>query len=294
MYFDLEDHRPDIPRVPSIMSRQKAVALSLVAHALVALGILFFPNQLFRAAHALNPFPRQEPVRFVELRPIVDKSKMPIRPAVQSDKDRRSATRERIPRPENPDPVSRGNTSEKIEKPPPDKSNGADATPPGTPPSAPPDIPAKVLPDVPTIIPAPAPSAGGLGDTLRNLKRYLQDQRLDNPKGGQTDKDSDIQFDSKGVDFGAWILRFKAQVEHNWIVPEAAMFFKGHVVIQFFVEKDGRITELRISQPSPIDGFNGPALNALKLSNPTMPLPAEYPSERAFFTVTFHYNEIRD
>jgi hypothetical protein len=29
------------------------------------------------------------------------------------------------------------------------------------------------------------------------------------------------------------------------------------------------------------------------MSNPTVPLPAEYPTDRAFFTVTFHYNEGR-
>jgi hypothetical protein len=27
------------------------------------------------------------------------------------------------------------------------------------------------------------------------------------------------------------------------------------------------------------------------LSNPTTALPPEYPDDRAFFTVTFHYNE---
>jgi hypothetical protein len=32
--------------------------------------------------------------------------------------------------------------------------------------------------------------------------------------------------------------------------------------------------------------------NALVTSNPTYPLPAEYPADRAFFTVTFYYNEI--
>jgi len=33
------------------------------------------------------------------------------------------------------------------------------------------------------------------------------------------------------------------------------------------------------------------AFNALATSNPTEPLPIEYPSDKAFFTVTFYYNE---
>ena len=44
-------------------------------------------------------------------------------------------------------------------------------------------------------------------------------------------------------------------------------------------------------QPSNVDAFNNAAYGALVSSNPTVPLPAEYPSEQAFFTVTFFYNE---
>ena len=33
------------------------------------------------------------------------------------------------------------------------------------------------------------------------------------------------------------------------------------------------------------------AVNALIASNPTQPLPPEYPDDKAFFTVTFYYNE---
>jgi TonB family protein len=63
------------------------------------------------------------------------------------------------------------------------------------------------------------------------------------------------------------------------------------VVIQFYVEKNGAITELRIVSPSDVDAFNRASFNAIRTSNPTLPLPAEYPLPRALFTVTFHYNE---
>ena len=66
---------------------------------------------------------------------------------------------------------------------------------------------------------------------------------------------------------------------------------RGHVVVTFYVHKDGRITELRVLRPSDIDAFNHSALNALAASNPTLPLPPEYPDDRAFFTVTFYFNE---
>jgi len=120
--------------------------------------------------------------------------------------------------------------------------------------------------------------------------RYAQDQQLDNPNGGNQ-VDPAIQFDSKGVEFGPWLRRFVAQVKRNWFVPYAAMSLKGHVVITFNVHKDGRISDLQVLRPSDVAAFNNAALNALATSNPTMALPPEYPSDKAFFTVTFYYNE---
>ena len=69
------------------------------------------------------------------------------------------------------------------------------------------------------------------------------------------------------------------------------MSMRGHVVLTFNVHKDGRITDVAILRPSVIDLFNRSAQNAILTTNPTQPLPPEYPDDRAFFTVTFYYNE---
>jgi TonB family protein len=80
-------------------------------------------------------------------------------------------------------------------------------------------------------------------------------------------------------------------VKGNWLIPLAAMSMQGHVVLTFNVHKNGVITDLTIVQPCPIPAFNTAAYGALAASNPTQPLPPEYPSDKAFFTVTFFYNE---
>ena len=134
-----------------------------------------------------------------------------------------------------------------------------------------------------------AVSGGLLGDALKNLQRYVQ--TFDNPTGGGGQFGPEIQFDTKGVEFGPWIRRFVAQVKRNWLVPYSAMSQSGHVVITFNVHKDGMITDLMVVGPSVIDSFNNAAFGALSSSNPTQPLPPEYPSDKAFFTVTFFYNE---
>jgi hypothetical protein len=40
-----------------------------------------------------------------------------------------------------------------------------------------------------------------------------------------------------------------------------------------------------------VDAFTNSAFNALLASNPTQELPPEYPADKAFFTVTFYFNE---
>ena len=51
------------------------------------------------------------------------------------------------------------------------------------------------------------------------------------------------------------------------------------------------ITDVQIVRPSEIESFTRAAVNAITGSNPTEPLPPEYPDEKALFTVTFYYNE---
>jgi TonB family protein len=132
---------------------------------------------------------------------------------------------------------------------------------------------------------------GSLGDALKNIQRYLNSQSFDNPQGGTGQFGPAIQFDTKGVEFGPWVRRFIAQIKRNWFVPYAAMTMHGHVVLTFNVHKDGSISDLTVLAPSDVESFNHAAYNALLSSNPTQPLPPEYPADKAFFTVTFYYNE---
>ena len=122
------------------------------------------------------------------------------------------------------------------------------------------------------------------------MTRYVPQQVFDNSQGGGQ-FGSAIQFDTKGVEFGPWVRRFIAQIKRNWFIPYAAMSLRGHVAISFNVHKDGTITDLAVVGASPIDAFNNSSFNAIAASNPTMALPPEYPSDKAFFTITFFYNE---
>jgi TonB family protein len=303
MLFDVDGTKPETPHVGSAISVREAVMMSIIAHlvlfyfrhylASAFLALAFLVPPIFRTAPAVVPVqPDPNVVRFVDIRPLADRPAPPKMNAPDSDLDRRSATQQKPPDPTNQMPFSRGNTPEYKQGGPQQQQQAASPAPPGpqTPQApVPADSAPKVLPDIAN--PATRPAGGSLTQALRNVQRYLAQDNLQNEHGGDAERSDDIQFDSKGVDFGPWLARFKRQVEHNWIVPQAAMFQKGHVVIQFSVLRNGSIIELRVAQPSSVDAFTTSAEQAIKLSNPTAALPTEYPSDSVFFTVTFHYNE---
>jgi hypothetical protein len=190
--------------------------------------------------------------------------------------------------------MSRGNTRDKVvgavEEKPAGPESPVTAPAPAANASQPtPDNGLSILPSPPPTPPAPA-AGGRLGQSLRDLQRYLQDQNFDNPQGGFSEAGPDIQFDSKGVEFGPWLRRFVAQVKSNWYVPQVAgIIGDRRVVLQFNVHKNGAITDLRVVSEADIEAFNLSSFNAIKLSNPTLALPAEFPDDKAFFTVIFCY-----
>jgi len=313
MYFDFDDDRPDITPVGSAISWREGVLISIILHLLLVILAIAAPdlpifNQPVRRQQALVE-PDEPPMRFVFVAPRADvlSPTPPERPEF-SDEDRTARAPERAKEPTNPLPFSQGDTSERVERAERQVARGEGPVPDfaaerEVPEPAPRELELEDRLDAPPV-PPPAenraanaqrgPAGGSLGEALRNLDRYVQNSQFDNQGGGTSTFGSFLQFDTRGVDFGRWVLRFKAQVERNWypLIPQAAMLsFSGRVVLTLHVHKDGSITDLAVVGPSNVDGFNHAAYGALASSNPTVPLPPEYPAEKAFFTVTFFYNE---
>jgi TonB family protein len=314
MYFDFEDYRPDIAPIGRAISIREGVLLSIIVHLVFTLFMLFGPSfpqssptELQLRAAQLAREREKEARRFVFVAPRQDVEALkPKLRADDSDKNRVARDRERPPDPRNALPFARGNSTERVEAEPQRQvARGPDQA------AAPPGMrdagdrqpePSSALPDSvtgPPIQSSPSSSArgnngsvpGALGDALRNLQRYVQSESFNNPQGGTGEFGPELQFDTKGVEFGPWVRRFIEKVKMNWLVPKTAMWLKGHVVLTFYVHKDGTITDLTLVSPCDVDSFNRAAYNALAASNPVYPLPPEYPADRAFFTVTFFYNE---
>lgn len=310
IHFDIDERHQDEVEVGSAISPREGVLLSIIFHALLVIAILVAPKlALFQPSpeelrrkqqemEAARERQRQNRT-FVFVRPKADiqAPKAPER-AELSDMNRVARSAAAPPQPANPLPYAKGTTAERVDAARPPKGV------PNEPPA--PEAAQAQAPQPDTMKPMPQADngymrpkspvgriAGGspLGDALKNLDKYVQSGTFDNPQGNAGQPGAAIQFDTKGVEFGPWIRRFVAQVKRNWFVPNAAWLLKGRVVLQFNIHKDGRITDIAVVAPSQVDAFNKAAYNAILTSNPTEPLPPEYPTEKALFTVTFYYNE---
>jgi TonB family protein len=318
MYFDFWDNRPDTPRLSSPMTPREKGLVTIVIHLLIVILILVWPELSWvkeaearrqaelEAQQQQRLEQQRDNPRFVFMQPRVEVRQAPPERAELSDLDRRAASIEKPVDPRNSMPFARGNTSERIDA---DPVNGPRERPE---PAAPPAANGEPAREVPPLcdatsglsLPRPEPAKPGargpepgvLAEAIRNVRKFGAGQEsFNNPQGGAPDANfPSIQFDSKGVEFGPWLRRFVAQIRRNWFIPYAAMSMKGHVVVTFNVHKDGRITDLTVIKPSSVDAFTNSAFNALAASNPTLALPPEYPDDRAFFTVTFYFNENPD
>lgn len=318
MYFNFEENHPDTPRLASSLTVLERVLATTVVYLLVVIVLLVIPKTEWYKAQLLAKEREREELlqqqlekqrenaRFVFMAPKVDmKALEPPKRAELSDIDRRASAPERALKPENPLPFSRGNSPERIVE----DTAGPRERPEPAP--APPPLgdaagskPAPPLPESPNAAAVRQPDprsqqqrgtpTGILADAIRNVQKYSGGETLQNLQGGGGQNDPFISFDSKGVDFGPWLRRFVAQVRRNWFIPYAAMTMKGHVVVTFYIHRDGRISDLQVMKPSSVDAFTRSAFNAIAASNPTLSLPLEYPEDKVLFTVTFYFNETPD
>jgi TonB family protein len=138
---------------------------------------------------------------------------------------------------------------------------------------------------------APGPERPTIAGSLRNLERRLQDTGPLGSPAGTGQQMGPLFFDPEGADFTAWLNHFKNEVYRNWIVPQPALLgFRGHVDIEFVVERDGRISSLTVVKSTGTPALDRAAQNAL-LGSRFLPLPADFGPARVTMQGGFYYNE---
>ncbi len=102
----------------------------------------------------------------------------------------------------------------------------------------------------------------------------------------------DILSDTQGVDFGPYIQRIVQNVRENWyhLIPESAEMKKGKLAIEFAINKDGQVADMRLTASSGDVSLDRPAWGAITASNPFPPLPSQFTGPYLALRFRFYYN----
>ncbi len=89
-------------------------------------------------------------------------------------------------------------------------------------------------------------------------------------------------------DFGPYMRELQRRIKMNWDPPKGNE--SKRVVLLFKIAKDGRLLSCSVYKSSGLKSADDAALNAVKLTAPFKPLPAEYKGASIDIQFTFDYN----
>lgn len=114
---------------------------------------------------------------------------------------------------------------------------------------------------------------------------------------GQGAKQVEILSDTKGVDFGPYLIRLAPILRRNWykLIPwsvEAPVLKRGKVVIEFLILKDGKIDldGVTIQTSSGDTALDRAARGGIIRSDPLPRLPGEFTGQNVRLRISFYYN----
>ena len=97
-------------------------------------------------------------------------------------------------------------------------------------------------------------------------------------------------FDPRGADFTVWINHFTNEVYRNWITPQPALMgVGGRVDVEFTVERDGRLSAVRLLTSSGNNMLDKAGMDSLSESR-FLPLSSDYRPPNVTMRAAFFYN----
>ncbi len=124
-------------------------------------------------------------------------------------------------------------------------------------------------PPAPTPEPQSAPSPAAEPDTPPEVQG-----RQDGNASGLSLGAAVAGFDNPDFTYGYYVDQMLAKISDNWVRPPVGSGVEAR--LHFNIERDGRITDLRIAESSGINGFDLAALRAVQSASPLPPLPRAF------------------
>lgn len=135
-------------------------------------------------------------------------------------------------------------------------------------------------------VPSLAPTGGGGGSTGSRLSRGSSGYgNPGNPGGGGGAPGIDS---IREPDFGPYMRELQRRIKMNWDPPKGNE--SKRVVLLFKIARDGRLLSCRVFKSSGLPGADRAALNAVELTAPFRPLPADFRGSNIDIQFTFDYN----
>jgi TonB family protein len=135
------------------------------------------------------------------------------------------------------------------------------------------------------------PRPASVASSVEDIVKRMDESGPHGLPSGTGQQMGGLFFDPEGADFTLWINHFKNEVYRNWIMPQPALMgFRGHVDIEFTVERDGSMSNMHLEKSAGQPALDRAAQNALAGSR-FLSLPADFRPQRVTIHVSFLYNE---
>lgn len=309
---------------------REGIYISLLAHVLIFLWILFGPRYILHRPKVVSPFDvltdrQKKELTYMSLPPDALKEIQPKTPKALSDKNRVAQSQHptldkktleqlqamRRAGPPAPTPEQPKSTLPET-VPQPAQPQPAPAQPKAAPPQP-------LQPKLEGVNPAPPPEAKpaptkpdfntGLsaGEQIRQAARGAQLPQAPNgdyganrpPQHPGLNGSVEILSDTMGVDFGPYMQRVIAATYRSWLplIPESArppLNKSGKVGIEFVIAPDGSVKGMKLKFPSGDVALDRAAWGGITGASPYPPLPKEFKGPYLALRFGFYYNVPED
>ncbi|CBE69129.1 protein of unknown function [Candidatus Methylomirabilis oxygeniifera] len=102
-----------------------------------------------------------------------------------------------------------------------------------------------------------------------------------------------VSLDSQDSRFASYLMVVKRRIERVWSYPPDARGLTGNLIITFGITRDGRLSDLQLTQTSGLAPLDNEAIRAIRLANPFGPFSEQMRFERLNIRAAFYYHVSR-
>ncbi len=102
-----------------------------------------------------------------------------------------------------------------------------------------------------------------------------------------------VSLDSQDSRFASYLMGVKRRIERVWSYPPDARGLTGNLIITFGIARDGRLSDLQLTQTSGLAPLDNEAIRAIRLANPFGPFSEQMRFERLNIRAAFYYHVSR-